>query len=65
MTRNFVMTSDFDSAWKNLGLNDEDLRQLQNTLARDPNTGDMIQVHMVAENAEYRLKTEVKAAAQG
>ena len=43
MTRNFVMTSEFDSAWKSLGLNDEDLRQLQNTLTQDPNTGDMIQ----------------------
>lgn len=43
ITRNFVMPSDFDSAWKSLGLNDEDLRQLQNTLAQDPNAGDMIQ----------------------
>ncbi len=43
MTRNFVMTSDFDSSWKSLGLNDEDLRQLQNTLVQTPNLGDMIQ----------------------
>lgn len=43
MTRNFVMTSDFDSAWKSLGLNDDDLRQLQNILTQNPNIGDMIQ----------------------
>lgn len=43
MTRIFVMTSDFDSAWKSLGLNDEDLRRLQSSLARNPYAGDMIQ----------------------
>lgn len=43
MTRTFVMTSEFDKAWKALNLDDKDLTELQIRLANNPNTGDMIQ----------------------
>ena len=42
MTRTFVMTSEFDRSWQTLGLNDDDLKQLQYQLAADPDAGDII-----------------------
>ena len=43
MTRTFVMTKTFDKQWEKLSLSDEDLYDLQVTLANDPSAGDMIQ----------------------
>ncbi len=63
MTRNFVMTSDFDNAWKNLGLNDEELRQLQNSLTQNPTAGDMIQgTHGCRK---YRISLESRGKSGG
>jgi hypothetical protein len=36
------MTADFDEYWGAIGLDDEDLRRLQNTLLDNPKTGSVI-----------------------
>jgi hypothetical protein len=42
MTREFVCTRDFDKYWNALGLNDEDLNELQNELLINPQAGKVI-----------------------
>ena len=42
MTREFVMLPEFDRQWKNLGLDDDELRQLQETLLQNPKAGKVI-----------------------
>ncbi|MDR2596144.1 MAG: type II toxin-antitoxin system RelE/ParE family toxin [Treponema sp.] len=42
MTREFVMMPEFDRQWQRLGLGDDELRQLQETLLQNPKTGDVI-----------------------
>jgi len=43
MTREFVMMPEFDRQWQKLGLDDNELRQLQETLLRNPKAGDVVQ----------------------
>ena len=43
MTREFIITLAFDRLWGNLTLTDEDLRQLQAVLLKNPHAGDIIQ----------------------
>jgi hypothetical protein len=43
MTREFVMTPEFDRQWQKLGLSDNELRQLQETLLQNPKAGNVIQ----------------------
>ena len=43
MTREFVMMPEFDRQWENMGLGDNELRQLQETLLQNPKAGDVIQ----------------------
>ena len=43
MNRTFVETEQFSKKWKQLGLSDESLRELQNTLLQNPKSGDVIQ----------------------
>ncbi len=42
MDREFVMTKEFDACWRNLGLDDDDLKQLQSELLISPDAGDRI-----------------------
>jgi len=42
MTREFVMMPEFDRQWQKMGLDDEELRQLQETLLQNPKAGDVI-----------------------
>jgi len=42
MTREFVMMPEFDRQWHKLGLGDNELRQLQETLLENPKTGKVI-----------------------
>ena len=53
--RTFIQTHTFTKLWKNLGLNDADLRRLENELLHNPKTGDVIQGML--------LKAAEKAAA--
>jgi len=42
MTREFVMMPEFDRQWQKMGLGDNELRQLQETLLENPKTGDIV-----------------------
>jgi hypothetical protein len=42
MTREFVMMPEFDRQWQKMGLGDNELRQLQETLLENPKAGDVI-----------------------
>ncbi|MCL2721354.1 MAG: type II toxin-antitoxin system RelE/ParE family toxin [Treponema sp.] len=42
MIREFVMMPEFDRQWEKLGLGDEELRQLQETLLKNPKAGKVI-----------------------
>ena len=43
MFREFICTREFDKCWTALGLDDEDLKDLQNELLSNPQAGDVIQ----------------------
>ena len=43
MRRTFIEVPMFTKKWKELGLTDEALRELQNVLLNEPKTGDVIQ----------------------
>ena len=43
MTREFIIMSEFDKNWKNMGLLDKDLKILQEELTLNPQKGDVIQ----------------------
>ena len=43
MTREFVITREFDKNWKDMGLTDDDLKILQQELILNPQKGDVIQ----------------------
>ena len=38
--REFIITREFDSVWKSLGLNDDDLNELEIFLCKNPDAGD-------------------------
>ena len=42
MTSEFVMMPEFDRQWQKLGLGDNELRQLQETLLENPKAGKVI-----------------------
>jgi hypothetical protein len=42
MTREFVMMPEFDHQWKQIGLNDGDLKELQEALLLNPKAGKVI-----------------------
>jgi len=42
MTREFVMMPEFDRQWQSMGLADNELRQLQETLLENPKAGKVI-----------------------
>lgn len=43
MTREFVITKEFDKNWKDMGLTDKDLKILQQELILNPQKGDVMQ----------------------
>ena len=43
MTREFIYTSPFRKSWEMMGLNDDDLKGLENILLSNPQTGSVIQ----------------------
>ena len=42
MKREFIRTDIFEEDWKDAGLNDDDLRELENLLLENPKAGDVI-----------------------
>ena len=43
MTREFIYTEPFRRAWGAMGLNDEDIKELELILLKNPHAGDVIQ----------------------
>lgn len=43
MTREFIITKEFDCIWKELGLNDDDLSELEIYLCKNPDCGDTLE----------------------
>ena len=43
MTREFIITKEFDRTWKELGLNDDDLSELKIYLCKNPDCGDTLE----------------------
>lgn len=43
MGREFIISREFDSAWKSMGLNDDDLRALEIFLCENPDAGDTLE----------------------
>jgi len=43
VNRTFVMTSEFDKQWKNMGLTDADLSRLQQEILNNPKVGEVMQ----------------------
>ena len=43
MTREFIYTEPFRRAWGAMGLNDEDIKELELILLKNPHDGDVIQ----------------------
>ena len=43
MTKEFIITKEFDRAWKELGLNDDDLSELEIFLCKNPDCGDTLE----------------------
>ena len=43
MTREFIYTKPFRDSWSYMGLNDDDLKQLEEILLENPQRGDVIQ----------------------
>jgi len=56
------MTAVFDKLWEDLGLNDDDLRDLQNKLIENPYTGDVIQGTSGARKIRYALNNTGKSS---
>ena len=62
MAREFVMTVAFDRLWKGLGLTDEDLRCLQNSLIVNPLAGELMQGTNGARKIRFALSNTGKSS---
>ncbi len=61
MTREFINLPEFEKAWKNIGLTDEDLRSLQYYLCRYPDHGDIIQGTGGLRKLRWAIKNKGKS----
>jgi len=62
MKREFISTSIFDKRWDNLNLSDDDLRDLQNYIMKDPSAGDIIVGTGGAKKTRYALPGKGKSS---
>ena len=62
MKKEFISTSIFDRGWDNLNLTDEDLRELQNFIMRNPSAGDVIVKTGGAKKIRYALPGKGKSS---
>ena len=60
MYREFVLLPEFEKQWKQLGLSDEELQNLQLELLNDPLTGDVIQDTGGVRKMRFALKNRGK-----
>lgn len=63
MTRKFVMLPEFDKNWVSMGLNDNDLRRLQEELLFNPEKGDVMQGTGGLRKLRFAFEGKEKAAA--
>lgn len=61
MTREFIYTKPFRDSWKNMGLNDDDLKQLEKILLENPQKGDVIQGSGGARKLRIQLEGRGKS----
>jgi len=62
MIREFISTSVFDRRWDNLSLTDDDLRELQNFIMKNPSAGDVIVGAGGAMKVRYALPGRGKSS---
>ena len=62
MIRTFIEVPLFTKRWKEIGLNDNDLFQLQIMLLKDPESGPVIEGTGGIRKVRFPLETEEKAA---
>ena len=61
MTREFIFTKPFINTWKKMGLNDADLKELENILLENPLQGDVIPGTGGARKLRIRLEGRGKS----
>lgn len=61
MTREFVYTAPFSKCWKAMGLNEENLRDLERALLENPQEGDVIEGTGGARKLRIKLGTHGKS----
>ncbi|MHC1772698.1 MAG: type II toxin-antitoxin system RelE/ParE family toxin [Flexilinea sp.] len=55
------MTESFDKSWDHLNLSDEDLRKLENSIAENPNIGDVISNTGGVRKMRFAIETRGKS----
>ena len=63
MTRIFVELPSFRKEWKAMGLDDDDLRRLQEELLADPKVGKVMRETGASAKCALHLSSKAKAAA--
>lgn len=61
MTREFIYTASFNSCWKAMGLNDENLRELEQELLKNPLLGDVIEGTGGARKLRIKIRNRGKS----
>ena len=61
MVREFISTSVFDKRWYSLNLTDDDLRELQNLIMKNPSAGDIIVGTGGAKKTRYAIPGKGKS----
>ena len=64
MTREFIFTKPFLISWEKMGLDDNDLKQLEEILLENPLKGDVIQGKGGARKLRIQLEGRGKEAAE-
>lgn len=62
MSRTFIEIPLFTKRWKEIGLNDDDLRQLQILLLKDPESGPVIQGTGGIRKVRFAIKSNGKSS---
>lgn len=62
MQREFIYTRPFQESWKKMGLEDDDLKELENILLKEPLKGDVIQGTGGARKLRIQLQGRGKSS---
>ena len=61
MTREFIRAKVFDRRWEELGLTDNDLRELEDSILKNPNAGDIMEGTGGATKIRFALPNKGKS----